>query len=114
MIKVTCLIVLQVLFSGGRILNMCGSALVFGSIIWVSTPDYLGASNLDELCPKCGDHFNQAVKQVAEFTIGLFFSGLFTLQLLPILITITPSLVRVSIFILCHPALKTQECNQYI
>jgi hypothetical protein len=88
---------------------MVGSVLVFGSIILLSTPDYLGDSTLDQICPYCGESFNTTVRQVAEFTIGLFFAGLFTVQLLPILITIPPSLVRVNIFIILHPALSAQE-----
>lgn len=46
------------------------------------------ASNLDTICPFCGYNFNRTVRQVAEFSIGLFFACLFTFQLFPILVTI--------------------------
>ena len=46
---------------------------------------------------------------VAEFTIGLFFACLFTFQLIPILITIVPALVRASVLILIHPSLQIEE-----
>ena len=43
------------------------------------------------------------MRQVAEFSIGLFFACLFTFQLIPILVTIGPALVRASVLILIHP-----------
>ena len=82
---------------------------VFASVIVVGLPDYLEASNLDTICPFCGTNFNRVVRQVAEFSIGLFFACLFTFQLFPILITIAPALVRASVLILIHPALQVQE-----
>merc|ERR1711874_742823 len=72
-------------------------------------PDYLEASNLDKICPYCGEDFNKTVKQVAEFSIGLFFACLFTFQLLPVLLTIAPALVRASCLILIHPGLRKQD-----
>lgn len=71
---------------GSRVVNFIGSLFVFASVILVGLPDYLEASNLDEICPYCGSDFNKTVKQVAEFSIGLFFACLFTFQLLPVLI----------------------------
>ena len=58
---------------------------------------------LDTICPFCGHDFNRTVRQVAEFSIGLFFACLFTFQLIPILVTIGPALVRASVLILIHP-----------
>ena len=72
-------------------------------------PDYLQASNLDTICPFCGYDFNKTVRQVAEFTIGLFFACLFTFQLIPILITIAPALVRAAVLIIIHPSLLAEE-----
>ena len=76
------------LFSGSRIMNFFGSLTVFASVIIVSLPDYLEASNLEEICPFCGYEFNKTVTTVAKFSIGLFFACLFTFQLIPILVTI--------------------------
>ena len=42
---------------------------------------------------------------MAEFSIGLFFACLFTFQLIPILVTIGPALVRASVLILIHPGI---------
>ena len=89
--------------SGSRVVNFLGSLFVFASVILVGLPDYLEASNLDKICPYCGEDFNKTVKQVAEFSIGLFFACLFTFQLLPVLLTIAPALVRASCLILIHP-----------
>ena len=93
----------HLLFSGSRVLNFFGSLTVFASVIVVGLPDYLEASNLDTICPFCGTDFNRTVRQVAEFSIGLFFACLFTFQLIPILVTIGPALVRASVLILIHP-----------
>lgn len=98
-----------ILFSGSRVANFFGSLTVFASVIVVGLPDYLAASNLDTICPFCGHDFNSTVRQVAEFSIGLFFACLFTFQLIPILVTIAPALVRASVLILIHPALQVQE-----
>jgi hypothetical protein len=94
---------------GSRVVNFIGSLFVFASVILVGLPDYLEASNLDEICPYCGSDFNKTVKQVAEFSIGLFFACLFTFQLLPVLMTIAPALVRASVLILIHPGLRKQD-----
>ena len=94
--------------SAGRVFNFLGSLFVFASVILVGLPDYLEASNLDKICPYCGEDFNKTVKQVAEFSIGLFFACLFTFQLLPVLLTIAPALVRASCLILIHPG-KTKH-----
>eukprot|EP00095_Tigriopus_kingsejongensis_P007184 maker-scaffold3067_size10345-snap-gene-0.2 protein:Tk07184 transcript:maker-scaffold3067_size10345-snap-gene-0.2-mRNA-1 annotation:"predicted protein" len=96
-------------FSGSRIANFFGSLMVFASVIVVGLPDYLEASHLDEICPYCGENFNKTVRQVAEFSIGLFFACLFTFQLIPILITIIPALVRAAVLILIHPSLQTAD-----
>ena len=88
---------------GSRVVNFVGSLFVFASVILVGLPDYLEASHLDDICPYCGEDFNKTVKQVAEFSIGLFFACLFTFQLLPVLMTIAPALVRASCLILIHP-----------
>ena len=93
----------------GRVVNFLGSLLVFASVILVGLPDYLEASHLDEICPYCGKDFNRTVKYVAEFSIGLFFASLFTFQLLPVLMTIAPALVRASVLILIHPGLRGQD-----
>ena len=90
---------------GSRVVNFIGSLFVFASVILVGLPDYLEASNLDKICPYCGEDFNRTVKQVAEFSIGLFFACLFTFQLLPVLMTIAPALVRASCLILIHPGM---------
>ena len=45
----------------------------------------------------------------AEFSIGLFFACLFTFQLLPVLMTIAPALVRASILILFHPEFMKED-----
>ncbi len=97
------------LFTGSRVTNFCGSLAIFAGVVVVGLPDYLAASRLDEICPFCGKDFNGTVKQVAEFSIGLFFACLFTFQLLPILITIVPALVRAAILILIHPSLALDE-----
>ena len=92
-----------------RILNFLGSLLVFASVILVGLPNYLEASNLDTICPYCGSDFNTMVRQGAEFSIGLFFACLFTFQLLPVLMTIAPALVRASILILFHPEFQKED-----
>lgn len=94
---------------GSRVVNFIGSLFVFASVILVGLPDYLEASNLDKICPYCGEDFNRTVKQVAEFSIGLFFACLFTFQLLPVLMTIAPALVRASCLILIHPGLRKHD-----
>lgn len=97
-----------ILFSCSRITGFFGSLTVFASVIVVGLPDYLETSNLDEICPYCGYDFNRTVRQIAEFSIGLFFACLFTFQLIPILVTIGPALVRASVLILIHPTLQVE------
>ena len=97
------------LFTLSRVTNFFGSLAVFAAVIVVGLPDYLSASHLDDICPFCGIQFNRTVKQAAEFSIGLFFACLFTFQLMPILITIVPALVRASVLILIHPSLAVEE-----
>ena len=91
--------------TASRVLCCAGGILIFSSVIVLASPDYLGASSLQEICPDCGLRFNKAVFKLAEFIIGLFFAGVFTAQLLPILITISPALVRASVLMLLHPSL---------
>merc|ERR1719361_963466 len=98
-----------ILFSCSRITGFFGSLTVFASVIVVGLPDYLETSNLDEICPYCGYDFNRTVRQIAEFSIGLFFACLFTFQLIPILVTIGPALVRASVLILIHPTLQVES-----
>ena len=97
-----------ILFSCSRVTGFFGSLTVFASVIVVGIPDYLETSHLDEICPYCGYDFNRTVRQIAEFTIGLFFACLFTFQLIPILVTIAPALVRASVLILLHPTLQVE------
>ena len=97
-----------ILFSCSRITGFFGSLTVFAGVIVVGLPDYLETSNLDEICPYCGHDFNRTVRQIAEFSIGLFFACLFTFQLIPILVTIGPALVRASVLILIHPTLQVE------
>ena len=91
-----------------RILSFLGSLLVFASVIQVSLPNYLKEAELDTIC-QCGEDFNDMVRQVAEFSIGLVFACLFTFQLLPVLMTIAPALVRASILILFHPEFQKED-----
>ena len=65
-----------------RLTNFLSSFAVFSSVIVVSLPDYLAPDllDLDAIVPSCGDQFKETVKQVAEFSIGLFFACLFTTQ----------------------------------
>ena len=53
---------------GSRVVNFIGSLFVFASVILVGLPDYLEASNLDKICPYCGEDFNRTVKQVRAVT----------------------------------------------
>lgn len=96
------------MFTGSRVTNFVGSLCVFASVMIVGLPDYLEASNLDKICPFCGHDFNRTVRQIAEFSIGLFFACLFTFRLIPILVTIAPALVRASVLILIHPSLQAE------
>lgn len=96
-------------FTGSRVTNFFGSLTVFAGVIVVGLPDYLSASRLDEICPFCGEDFNRTIRQVAEFSIGLFFACLFTFQLIPILATVVPALVRASVLILIHPSLHIED-----
>ncbi len=96
-------------FTGSRVTNFFGSLAIFAGVIVVGLPDYLSASRLDEICPFCGEEFNRTIRQVAEFAIGLFFACLFTFQLIPILVTIVPALVRASVLILIHPSLQIED-----
>jgi len=95
--------------AGSRVTNLIGSLFVFAAVVVVGLPDYLEASNLEEICPYCGREFNETFKQAAEFAIGLFFACLFTFQLMPILVTVAPALVRASALILVHPSLQIEE-----
>ena len=66
-----------------RVTNFLSSFAVFSAVIVVSLPDYLALVPLhgdDAIVPACGDQFKETVKQVAEFSIGLFFACLFTTQ----------------------------------
>merc|ERR1719259_1523269 len=98
----------QALLTWSRVTNFAGSLCVFASVMIVGLPDYLEASNLDKICPFCGHNFNRTVKQIAEFSIGLFFACLFTFRLIPILVTIAPALVRASVLIMIHPSLQVE------
>ena len=91
-----------------RVTNFLGSLTVFASVVLVGLPDYLEASRLDDICPYCGHDFNRTVRQVAEFSIGLFFACLFTFQLIPILLTLIPALVRAAVLVLIHPGLQAE------
>lgn len=102
----------SLLLSASRVINFFGSLTVFASVIVVGLPDYLQASNLDTICPFCGYDFNRTVRQVAEFSIGLFFACLFTFQLIPILVTIAPALVRAAVLILIHPSLQVDDSDE--
>jgi len=101
----------QALLTWSRVTNFAGSLCVFASVMIVGLPDYLEASNLDKICPFCGHNFNRTVKQIAEFSIGLFFACLFTFRLIPILVTIAPALVRASVLIMIHPSLQVEAAK---
>ncbi|CAM6054765.1 unnamed protein product, partial [Sphagnum tenellum] len=90
----------------GRLCNILGSIVVFAGIIILGLPDYLEAVHFDEIFPFCSDDLNATVDQAGEFVIGLVLTGLFTFQLLPVLVMVVPALVRASVLVLLHPALK--------
>ena len=94
------------LFRLSRILTFLGGMSIFASIIILGIPNFLDATNVSAICPHCGDRFNTVVSQVAESGLGLFFATLFTMKLTPVLIAVTPSLIRATVLLFTHPRIS--------
>jgi hypothetical protein len=75
----------------------------------LATPNYLQMSNLQTICPLCGPQFNKAVTRMSQFGVGMIMAGIFTLQLMPILVAIPPAMVRSSVMMLVHPAISRER-----
>lgn len=75
----------------------------------LATPNYLKISNLQTVCPLCGPEFNKAVTRMTQFGVGMIMAGIFTLQLMPILVAIPPAMVRSSVMMLVHPAISRER-----
>jgi hypothetical protein len=57
----------------------------------------------------CGPEFNKAVTRMTQFGVGMIMAGIFTLQLMPILVAIPPAMVRSSVMMLVHPAISRER-----
>ena len=57
----------------------------------------------------CGPQFNRAVIRMSQFGVGMIMAGIFTLQVMPILIAIPPAMVRSSVMMLVHPAISRER-----
>ena len=79
------------------------------SVQILATPNYLKISNLQTICPLCGPQFNNAVTRMTQFGVGMIMAGIFTLQLMPILVAIPPAMVRSSVMMLVHPAISRER-----
>lgn len=79
------------------------------SVQVLATPNYLKISNLQTICPVCGPQFNSAVTRMSQFGVGMIMAGIFTLQLMPILVAIPPAMVRSSVMMLVHPAISRER-----
>ena len=57
----------------------------------------------------CGPQFNSAITRMTQFGVGMIMAGIFTLQLMPILVAIPPAMVRSSVMMLVHPAISRER-----
>lgn len=94
---------------------MAWSSVIFLFIAIFSTaiPNYLKSTPINDVCPYCAPGFNNAVFMIFGDIIGILCSGMFTISMLPILIAITPSLVRASYLVLHDSKIyKLSRCEK--
>lgn len=74
--------------------------VLFAGILGPSLPNYLHATNLDEVVPCCAPKFDTAVRKVAGDLVGVTCAALFTMKLFAALLAIVPAFVRAARLIL--------------
>ena len=96
-----------------RVLAWISVIFLFMAIFSTGMPNYLKSTPIDDICPYCAPEFNNAVYLVSGDIIGIFCSVLFTVEMLPILIAITPSLVRAAYLVLHDNKIyRLSKCEQ--
>eukprot|EP01084_Bolivina_argentea_P019511 36267_1 len=81
----------------GWISMLALAASMFGP----SLPNYLSSTPIHDICPYCAPQFTNAIYLLFGDIVGLFCSGLFTIQMLPILVgAVTPAVARSSYMVL--------------
>ena len=75
-------------------LEVIGTCLLFVSVILPGSRNYVSASNVQNFLPSCGPLFDRAVHMILGNVIGLYSGLLYSTGALPLLILVSPALVR--------------------
>ena len=83
-------------------------AIVFLFIAAISTalPNYVTGTHIDEIMPSCAPDFDEALDLITGNLIGILCSTMFCVTMLPMLVALTPSVVRACVLVL-------KESNRY-
>jgi hypothetical protein len=73
-----------------------GSLTVLAATMVESIPDYIGASKLNQVLPNCAPQFNLMLHTVFRSLVGCLASAVCVAQMFGILLSLTPTLGRVS------------------
>jgi len=73
---------------------------LFVGMLAMATPNYLRATPIGDIFPFCAERFNLMIEILAGNIVGVFCASLFAFSILPILLALTPSLVRAAFLIL--------------
>ena len=85
-----------------RVLGVASLFVLFVGAIWPALPDYLASLHLEVILPKCPDapQFNDLLLDLTGDTIGLVCAAFFAVNLLAVVLAVSPALVRSSKMIL--------------
>eukprot|EP01084_Bolivina_argentea_P159435 277672_1 len=86
--------------------------LLFVSIISTALPNYLRDTDITAITPFCATNFNDAIDLISGDIVGILCSALFTVTLLPVLISVPPSLVRATFMVLHESQIFKLNQNQ--
>jgi hypothetical protein len=92
-----------------RYLCYAAASLILSSIVCIAIPGYVSKFPIESIIPFCATRFNSAIVAMLRNTFGIFFSSLFSWKLFPVIISVTPALVRGSTLLSINEHMKRDE-----
>eukprot|EP00003_Mantamonas_plastica_P024309 TRINITY_DN450_c0_g1_i6.p1 TRINITY_DN450_c0_g1~~TRINITY_DN450_c0_g1_i6.p1 ORF type:complete len:726 (-),score=216.02 TRINITY_DN450_c0_g1_i6:338-2515(-) len=87
-----------------RIFAYMGVLVLYLAVLSPAIPNYLRSTHVNKIVPQCAPKFDNMVQLIAGDMVGIFCSAFFAFELLPLLLALTPSLVRAAALILVEQA----------
>ena len=83
-----------------RLFGWFALSFLFIGVISTAIPNYLTGTHIDSICPSCAPSFDNAIYLISGDFVGILCSAIFCISMLPILIAVTPSIVRASVLVI--------------